>query len=431
MGSVWDKQPRKKHFSPLTKNITANTLIVGGGMAGILCAYMLRQRGVDCVLAEEKEICSGVTGRTTAKITFQHGLIYNDIINRYGHDAAKMYLRAQKDALEEYKKLCRNIDCDFEEKDSYVYSLCDRNKIRKEAQTLRSLGQSADVCSPPDLPFEVSGAIRVKDQAQFNPLKFAYHITADLPIYENTKIREFLPGVAKTDNAEISYKNMVIATHFPIINKHGGFFIKMHQHRSYVLALSGAQNVDGMHVDECDRGLSFRTYGDLLLLGGGAHRTGKQGGGYRELEEFAKLNYPKAKIISKWATQDCMTLDKIPYIGQYSKSMPNIYVATGFNKWGMTSSMVAANLLADLVCGKENEFAGVFSPSRSIFHPQLALNIFESMVGMLTPTVPRCPHLGCALKYNRQEHSWDCPCHGSRFSEEGKLLDNPATDDKN
>ena len=205
----------------------------------------------------------------------------------------------------------------------------------------------------------------------------------------------------------------------------------MHQHRSYVLALSGAQNVDGMYVDECDRGLSFRTYGDLLLLGGGAHRTGKQGGGYRELEEFAKLNYPKAKIISKWATQDCMTLDKIPYIGQYSKSTPNIYVATGFNKWGMTSSMVAANLLADLVCGKENEFAGVFSPSRSIFHPQLALNIFESMVGMLTPTVPRCPHLGCALKYNRQEHSWDCPCHGSRFSEEGKLLDNPATDDKN
>ena len=121
-----------------------------------------------------------------------------------------------------------------------------------------------------------------------------------------------------------------------------------------------------------------------------------------------------------------MSLDSVPYIGQYSKNTPDFYVATGFNKWGMTSSMVAAELLTDLILGKPNDFADLFSPSRSMLRPQLAVNGFESVVGLLTPSKKRCPHLGCALKYNKAEHSWDCPCHGSRFSESGRVLDNPA-----
>ena len=125
-----------------------------------------------------------------------------------------------------------------------------------------------------------------------------------------------------------------------------------------------------------------------------------------------------------------MTLDGVPYIGQYSKSIPDVFVATGFNKWGMTNAMVAAELLCDLVQCKANPYTTVFDPSRTLLRPQLAVNTFDSLVGLLTPTAPRCPHLGCALKYNRIEHTWDCPCHGSRFTEEGQLIDNPATDDK-
>ena len=223
---------------------------------------------------------------------------------------------------------------------------------------------------------------------------------------------------------------IIVTTHFPILNKHGSYFLKLYQHRSYVLALKGAQHLDGMYVDEDKKGLSFRTYGDLLLLGGGSHRTGKKGGNWHELEEFARKYYPSARVVSKWATQDCMSLDGVPYIGQYSKNTPDLYVATGFNKWGMSSSMVSAMILSDLVQGKPNEYAQVFSPSRSILRPQLAINALESTVGLLTPTAPRCPHLGCALKYNKAEHSWDCPCHGSRFSESGELINNPATDDK-
>ena len=204
----------------------------------------------------------------------------------------------------------------------------------------------------------------------------------------------------------------------------------MYQHRSYVLALDGVKNVDGMYVDEDKKGLSFRSCGNLLLLGGGAHRTGKKGGNWRELEAFARTYYPSATAVSKWATQDCMTLDGIAYIGRYSKSTDNLYVATGFNKWGMTSAMVSAMILSDMVCDKDNEYAEIFSPSRSILQPQLVVNAFESIVGLLTPTAPRCPHLGCALKYNATEHTWDCPCHGSRFTQSGRLIDNPATDDK-
>lgn len=182
-----------------------------------------------------------------------------------------------------------------------------------------------------------------------------------------------------------------------------------------------------MYLDAAENGLSFRHHGSTLLLGGGGHRTGKPGGGWRELEEKAKEYYPGAKIIRQWAAQDCMTLDGIPYIGRYSKNTPNVYVATGFNKWGMTSSMVSAGILSDLVQRKPNPYAAVFSPCRSILHKQLGLNLLESTKNLLTPTVPRCPHLGCALKWNPQEHSWDCPCHGSRFAEDGQLLDNPAT----
>ena len=166
------------------------------------------------------------------------------------------------------------------------------------------------------------------------------------------------------------------------------------------------------------------------IAGGGGRRTGKKGGGWRELEEFAKQHYPQARVAARWAAQDCMTLDGVPYAGLYSKGTEGLYAATGFNKWGMTSSMAAALLLADLVRGRENPYAELFGPSRSVFRPQLAANVLSSTVGLLTPTAPRCPHMGCALKYNAQEHSWDCPCHGSRFGEDGRLIDNPATDDK-
>ena len=430
MESAWEKTASKPQFDALSGNKKIDVLIIGGGIAGILCAYKLKNAGVDCMLVEATEICGGITKNTTAKITLGHGLIYDKMIKRFGEDKARLYAEAQSKAIKEYVKLCKNIDCDFETRDNYVYSLDDHKKIEKEVAALNKIGVNAEFSDAKGLSFAVAGALRVKEQAQFHPLKFLYEIAKELPIYEHTKVLELMPNKAKTNRGEIAFKKLIIATHFPMLNKHGLYSLKLYQHRSYVIALKGAQNVSGMYVDESDTGLSFRNYGDLLLLGGGGHRTGKKGGCWQELEDFARKHCKNAEIVGKWATQDCMTLDDIPYIGQYSKSTPDVFVATGFNKWGMTSAMVAVELLCDLVQGKVNPYAAVFDPSRTVMRPQLAVNAFESTVGILTPTAPRCPHLGCALKYNRAEHTWDCPCHGSRFTEDGQLIDNPATDDK-
>lgn len=429
MESVWSDTAHIQEFDRLTGDKETEVLIIGGGMAGILCAYFLKEAGIPCILAEADRLCSGITKNTTAKITSQHGLIYHKLLRRFGPEKTRMYLDANEAALKQYEKLCRRIDCDFEEKDSYVYCVENTVKLEKELAALERIGFAAGFAEHLPLPFPVAGAVKFQKQAQFHPLKFVAGITDGLQIYEHTKVRELIGTRAVTARGCIEAQRVIVATHFPLLNKHGSYFMKMYQHRSYVLALRQAQEMNGMYVDASKKGLSFRNYGDLLLLGGGSHRTGKKGGCWQELADVRKKYYPQASEAYRFATQDCMTLDDVPYIGRYSAGTTDLYVATGFNKWGMTSSMVSAMLLCDMLQGREQPWAEVFSPSRSMLRPQLAINALESTVDMLTPTTKRCPHLGCALKWNAAERSWDCPCHGSRFTEEGQLLDNPATGD--
>lgn len=429
LDSVWAKNSSVPDFPKLYGDMKTDILIIGGGMAGILCAHTLAREGVDYTLIEADRILDGVSRNTTAKITSQHGLVYHKLIREFGVDTARTYWQANEAALEQYRILAGTIDCDFESKSNYIYSRVSARKLEKEMAALERIGAAAKFVDQVKLPFPVTGAIRFPDQAQFDPLKFGGAIAKGLRIYEHTKALAFVGNRVITENGVITASKIIVATHFPILNKHGGYFLKMYQHRSYVLALENAAGVDGMYLDAEKNGLSFRNHGDLLLIGGGAHRTGKQGSGWTEMESFAKKHYPNAREKFRWATQDCMTLDGMPYIGRYSRGTPDLYVATGFNKWGMTSSMVSAMILSDLVQGKKNPYAFAFSPSRTVLRPQLLCNGFESVVNLLTPTKPRCPHLGCALKWNPQEHSWDCPCHGSRFSEKGQLLDNPATGD--
>ncbi|MBQ9760779.1 MAG: FAD-dependent oxidoreductase [Clostridia bacterium] len=428
--SIWKKTTDAPSFPVLEGRRETDVLIIGGGITGVLCAYQLQKAGVGCVLLEARRICGGVTENTTAKITLLHGAIYDRMIARFGLETAKGYLLAQEEAMREYASLAERIECDFERCPSFVYSRDDCAKIKREVAALKRLGCRAEFYDSIELPFEVAGAVGVGEQAQFHPLKLLYALAKDLPIYENSEIIELREDGAVTKHGRVCAKRIIVATHFPFLNQHGSYFLKLYQHRSYVIALENATKLNGSYVDENEKGMSFRTWGDLLLLGGGGHRTGKPGGGWQELEAFARSHYPGARVVARWATQDCMTLDEIPYIGQYSAATEDLYVATGYNKWGMTSAMVAARLLCDLVRGRKNRNATIFSPSRSILRPQLALNVMESVMGILTPTVPRCTHLGCALKYNAQEHSWDCPCHGSRFDEHGKLINNPATRDK-
>ena len=428
MTSVWQNDFRLPEFSVLPGDISTDVLVIGGGMAGLTIAYYLVQKGIRTVLVEKETICSATTAGTTAKLTAQHGFIYHKILRSYSEEYGAMYYQAYADAVQKLKKLCRKADCDLEEKNNYVYTF-DPRKLEKEYYALEKLRIPAKYTKEIPLPIQTVGAIGFENQGQFHPLKLAQYLANHITIYEHTKVQEMIGTTAVTEHGKIHAKKVVIATHFPFINKHGSYFLKLYQHRSYLLALDGVKNLHDMYVDEDKKGMSFSSVGGYLLLGGGGHRTGKQGGSYGELRAFQKEHYCEATERFHWATQDTMTLDGIPYIGNYSKNTPNLYVATGFNKWGMTGAMVSAELISSMIEGQGRDYSQVFSPSRSILKPQLFVNGFETVTNLLIPTTKRCPHLGCALKYNKEERSWDCTCHGSRFSESGKVLNNPANDD--
>lgn len=475
MESVWGESCEFGKRQVLNKDIETDILIIGAGIAGILTAYMLKQNGRDVVLIDADKVAGGNTKNTTAKITSQHDLIYDKLISEFGEEKARQYAKANELAIKKYKEIIkeRKIDCDFEEKSAYVYSLNEIENIKKEIEAAKKVGINAEFVEKANLPFKIKGAIKFNNQAQFNPLKFLKDISKDLTIYENTRALEIKDKLVITNKGEITANNIVVATHYPIMNTPGYYFLKMHQERSYVIALENVDDIDGMYIDVDKDGYSFRMYKDLLLLGAIKQRTGENeiGGSYDALRRVAKDLYPKSKEKYIWSAQDCMTIDGIPYIGKYSDETPNIYVATGFNKWGMTSSMVSAMIISDMILGKENDFSEIFSPKRFDLSASInnvakdisetAKNFIAQKISIPSSTIEhiknghagiveyngekvgvyknnegkefivstKCSHLGCQLHWNADELTWDCPCHGSRFDYEGRLIGGPATKD--
>lgn len=475
MESVWSESCRIRKREVLSKDIKTDILIIGAGITGILTAYMLKQKGKDVILIDAAEVASGNTKNTTAKITSQHGLIYHKLISEFGEEKARQYAKANELAIKKYKEIIeeRKIECDFEEKSAYIYSLNDIESIKEEVRAANKIGINAEFVEKIKLPFEIKGAIRFSNQAQFNPLKFLKDIAKDLIIYENTRAIEIKENLVITNNGNIMANHIVVATHYPIMNTPGYYFLRMHQERAHVIALENVRDIDGMYIDANNDGYSFRNYKDLLLLGGVKQRTGEneEGGNYNKLREAAKKLYPKAKEKYYWSAQDCMTIDGIPYIGKYSDETPNTYVATGFNKWGMTSSMVSAMIISDMILENKNDFSDIFSPKRfdlSLSISNIAKDISETTKNFIAQKIyipsskiehiknghagiveyngekvgvyknnegkefvvsTKCSHLGCQLNWNADELTWDCPCHGSRFDYKGRLIGSPATKD--
>ena len=470
--SIWSHSCEIPARNQLQKDIQTDTAIIGAGLAGLLTAYRLREKGVETVVLEAGAVGSGQTKNTTAKITSQHGLIYDTLLNKFGEDKARQYAAANQTAVVEFRDMItkNQIDCDFEVQPAFVYSTSDEDSLKKEAKAAQVLGLPAHFTDNVRLPFPTAGAVCFAEQAQFHPLKFLKTLAEGMTIYENTRVLSVEDNCLRTENFRITAKHIVFATHYPFVNFPGYYFLRMHQERSYLLALENAPAVDGMYLSMDDNGYTLRNYKNLLLFGGANHRTGEntKGGKYDSLRAAAKKYFPGAKEVAHWSAQDCMPLDSIPYIGRFSESTPGWYVATGFKKWGMSSSMVAADILSDLICGQENPNAEVFSPhrfntnsvpsavtetvqavkglSRQIFSPGRAaveqlprghggivtdsdgnkVGVYKDSSGKIYAVHPRCPHLGCQLEWNPDEKSWDCPCHGSRFDYHGNLIDNPA-----
>lgn len=439
MKTCWEQNESVQTRDTLNENLFADVAVIGAGMAGILTANELVQRGMSVVILEADRILSGVSSRTTAKITAQHGLVYSKLYDSLGAERTKQYAKSHLSAIEKYKELTdkMSIECDLEFMPSYTYAVKDRHAIEKEADVLQKLGISCDVKDDAQLPHKTVGAIEMKNQAQFHPVKFGRAVAEKLLIYEKSPVRHIEPNKVICDNGFVRCNYIVVATHYPIINFPGLYFLREHQERAYVEAIEGVEPLSGMYYG-CDGGNSYRSIKDnTLLITGAVHRTGavNKENSYKKLKRDAGLSYPSHREVCHWSTQDCMSHDSVPFIGQYGMHTPNMFVITGFNKWGMTSSMVAASLIADLIIEGKNEFEELYTPQRilgssaKMFMVDLGHSVTGLGGGLFSSKERKCTHLGCRLQFNEEEQTWDCPCHGSRFEKDGKLISGPAQSD--
>ncbi len=430
MSSLWEKTATLPQFPKAERDERADVLVIGGGIVGLLCAYELQQAGLSVIVAEADRICQGTTAGTTAKLTVQHGgSFYGALIGRYGDSVAKRYRRVQEQAFEMFDALAQRFPCDTETVDAFLYSRDNAEALWREQAAIRRSGGIAERAKVM-LPFATAGVLRLPKQRQCHPLKLLGGVAETLKIYENTRIIELHDQRAVTDGGvTIMAQRIVVATHFPFVNRRGLYPIKLYQQRSYAVAVQHTGGLPGMLLDAAPNGIFLRTYGDSVILSGAGHRTGKPGKAWEPLEQVADRWFPNARVTHWWAAQDCCTADEVAYIGAYSPHTPGWQVATGFHGWGMSGALVAARMITEEITGRSKKDSALFAPSRAVPMGQLLKNAGESVMGLLTPTVPRCSHLGCALHWNPWEHSWDCACHGSRFSARGKLLHGPAMHD--
>lgn len=440
MESIWSVNKVKTKNPGNSLPEYAENVVIGAGMAGLLCAYLLKEAGLPAIVLEANTIYSGQTGNTTAKITSQHGLIYHNLTETFGVEAACAYGRIGQRAIDEYERIIKekNIDCGFQRLPAYLYTKTEAGlqKLELERTAAKKAGIPAAVVYETGLPFPVRAALKFERQAQFDPVRFLNALTPELSVFEHTLVWKIRGQEVITEYGTVRAGNIIVATHFPFLNFPGLYFARMYQERSYVLAvkIQGKSNLwkpEGMYYGIDGDGLSFRGADSLVLVGGKGHRTGiiPAEDPYRALKKEVRTLWPDYKEAAHWSAQDCMTLDGLPYIGNFAKHRKNLYVATGFGKWGMTNSMAAASALRDQILGRREPDWNVFSPQRPMTWPaflNLAGHTAVTVRNFATFQGPRCPHLGCRLKWNPYEQVWECPCHGSRFRKDGKVLDNPA-----
>ncbi len=436
MKSIWMDSTLIPRRNSLTGNKRTEVVIIGAGMAGILTAFYLQRHGVHVVVLEANRIGSGQSGYTTAKITSQHNLIYHKLEKSVGKESARLYGKANQLAVEEYGKLIKrySIQCHYEKKDAYLYSVQESKKLLEEVQSAKELGMPASFVRETKLPFPVCGAVRFTGQAQFNPLEFIKEISSGITVYERTKVLKVQGHDVITDRGVVKAEKIVFASHYPFVNVPGFYFAKMYQEKSYVMELGPVEDLEGMYLGVDKKAYSFRNYDGKLLLGYGSHRTGKapDTDPFITMRHTAEHLFHQAEEFRSWTAQDCMTLDSIPYIGTFSAFRPDWYVATGFGKWGMSSSMVAAKMLSMQITGKRTPYDAVFSPQRHHIKAsalRFAEHGLESVKGLsagVKPGAVNCPHMGCRLIWNQYDKRWECPCHGSSFEISGKISAGPA-----
>lgn len=420
--SIWVDTIEMPSFPKLDKNINIDVLIIGGGITGILCAYELKKRNINAVIVEKRKIGQGITKNATAFITAQHETLYQDIIKEYGASKAKSYLDLNLKAVEKFKELAKIYDIDYEECSSTFFSSTSKEKLKLEKEALDLLGYKYEEINKLPLDIPIVGGISFPNQGVLHPLKLIKELSKNLKIYEDSEVIKLRKNYAYTKNNKIiTFKNVIITTHFPFINRTGFYFTKMYQRRSYVLAIK-YPHFNGTYCNIDGEDLYFRSYKDYLIIGGNDRDTKEEH--KIEFKDKIKDLIKNKNIEYIWSNQDCVTLDGIPYIGRYDSVHSSWYVATGFNLWGISWAMASSFILADLIENKIDNL--LVEPKRSVIKKKLIKNLGTTTKNLITFKTPRCTHLGCALHYNEIDEVYECPCHGSRFTKEGELINGPA-----
>ena len=489
--SIWLETTEATDYEQLDGDRSVETVIVGGGIVGITTAARLSEAGQSVAVLERDRIVESVTGHTTAKLTSQHGLVYDHLLTHFGERRAHQYARANESAIDHVEATARqyDIDCDFERLPAYTYTREpeQRGAIRAEVTAASRLGLPAKFVKTTALPYDVEAAVCFEEQAQFHPRRYLLGLAREIVdagnhVFENTTVTDVTDGEpceVETDAGTIAASDVVLATHFPIVDP-AFFYARLEPKRSYVLAVQLAEEVPaGMYYDPGEPYFSVRPHpageASMALVGGQNHRTGHGGSTaerYRRLERQARSRFDVESIAYRWSTQDYVSVDRVPLVGRPSPTSDHLFVATGFGGWGMSNGVAAGRLLADLVLDRGSPWRDVFRPTRIelgasarqfLAHNRHAMRHYvadavrgapQGDLGELRPgegrvmeldgddvavhrdedgelhaVGARCTHMGCLVEWNDGEASWDCPCHGSRFDADGTVLDTPAVAD--
>ena len=486
--SYWVASTPPTKYRPLKGKVVVDVAVIGGGIAGVTAAYQLKSIGAKVALLEAYRIAAAVTGYTTAKVTSQHHLIYHELTKKFGQEGARAYGEANEAALAWIAGLAekKKFACDFRRKSAYVYAATKEElpAIEAEIKAAQELGLPATFTERTTLPYEIEGAIRFADQAEFHPRKFLLAIAKEISgqgshLSEESRVREVKDGSpcqVHTEHGTVIAKNVLIATHFPIQDR-AFYFARMWAKSSYAVMVKTPERIpDGIFISAEHPIRSLRSVrtpkGERLLVVGEAHKTG-QGGDtlarYRRLAAFAKRHFNATAVEYRWSTEDYLPHDRVPFIGKFTPRSKHLYVATGFQAWGMTNGVVAALIFADLAAGHENPWAFLFNPNRLgtfftkksfaeaadntkkfigdrwrsrkkgslaqlkpregklIQHGKTLIGAYKDENGKVYAVSPVCTHMGCIVQWNNAEKTWDCPCHGSFYNYDGTVFHGPAT----
>jgi glycine/D-amino acid oxidase-like deaminating enzyme/nitrite reductase/ring-hydroxylating ferredoxin subunit len=488
--AFWIDTAPHANYPTMPGNTSVDVAVLGGGMTGLTAAVLLKRLGKTVAVIEARRIAEGGTGHTTAKLTSQHKLIYETLIEKHGEEKARRYAGANEAAIDRIEAFVneKNIECDFRRLPAYMYTE-DKDvlsELEAEVAAAQKVGLPASFVREVPLPFPIKGAVRFDDQAQFHVRKYLLPLAEEIPgggsyLFENTRALEVKEGLqcrVQTDRGRVIAKDVIIATHIPLTFK-GQFWDKATPQREYGIAvrMGPTRDLEGLFINAESPTRSVRTAsrdGETeLIVVGETHKTGEEPDTerrYRNLEEWAQERFGVTAFENRWSAQDYYSFDGLPYVGKIGARSEHVYIATAFAAWGMTNGTAAAMLLSDLIVGEGNRWAYLYDSTRTSPFASMSLYkegvdqaahfvkdrfkgatedasnvasgegrivgrpgdqtaIYKDPRGEIHAVSARCTHLGCIVSWNPAETSWDCPCHGSRFSVDGEVLQGPAVRD--